>query len=834
WMDEGLWKPRHAGQPEYITPPLAQGHDGPAGFVYNPGTALAAPWRNAFFGNQFPSGKMNVFRVAPSGASFTVTQDALVNSGVMGIGMSWGPEGRLYLADWMGGYPLDELGAIWTVDDPTGTDSTERQETLTRLSEGFSNRDAVEPLAYLGHADQRVRLAAQFEIVKRLEFSRLEEVAKNVNQPRLARIHALWGLGQGMRYGTVSQERTVTGLITALVEDKDPEVRAQLAKVVGDVHSNRDLGPMLLPLLKDRSPRVRFQAAIALGKLQIVQATPELLAQLALNADKDVYLRHALVSGLSRSVITRDVEALANHESRSVRLGAVLALRRWQDPAVVSFLRDKDDAVATEAARAIHDDESISAKLPDLAMVNDSKRVWPDAFTRRVLNANFRVGGTAEAERVVGYALSKDASLPLRSEALTLLSLWCTPPLLDRVDGRARKLEPRDEKAIAGVLKPHLDQLMGLTEPELKTLAIQILTTYQLPVEATVAAAAVMESSAPADTRVNALQLLATQHGGSTELRKTLGSLVEGKLPETLRIAALEILAREKPDAAIEQAVKLLTSGTTFEKQKCLALLAELKMDAADAVLLKEMEQLAAGKCPPSRQLDVLEAVQSRAADVPALQEKLTAFEGTRAGAVGTAAAFLECLEGGSSIEGKEIAMEHLAANCTACHRFDSKEGSAVGPVLSAIGAQKDRMYLLESLVSPVAQIAPGYGMVSLTLKDGKSFAGVVVSEDAENVELKLADGTTKKFDLAEITVKTPPISVMPPMSAMLTKRQIRDVVAYLAGLKSGGSSKKVAVKETETGEHGEAEADGDGKKEEEKKEVSTKKATTSGKKKKG
>ncbi|HSI62650.1 MAG TPA: HEAT repeat domain-containing protein, partial [Candidatus Saccharimonadia bacterium] len=616
--------------------------------------------------------------------------------------------------------------------------------------------------------------------------------------------------------------------------DKDLEVRAQLAKVVGDVFSNRVVGPMLLPLLKDRSPRVRFQAAIALGKLQIVLATPELLAQLALNADRDAYLRHALVSGLSRGVITRDVEALANHESRSVRLGAVLALRRWQDPAAVSFLRDKDDAVATEAARAIHDDESIFSKLPDLAMVIDSKRVWTDAFTRRALNANFRVGGTAEAERVVGYALSKDASLPLRSEALTLLSLWCTPPLLDRVDGRARKLEPRDEKAIAGVLKPHLDQLMGLTEPELKTLAIQILTTYQLPVEATVAAAAVMESSAPADTRVNALQLLATQHGGSTELRKTLGSLVEGKLPETLRIAALEILAREKPDAAIEQAVKLLTSGTTFEKQKCLALLAELKMDAADAVLLKEMEQLAAGKCPPSRQLDVLEAVQSRAADVPALQEKLTAFEGTRAGAVGTAAAFLECLEGGSSIEGKEIAMEHLAANCTACHRFDSKEGSAVGPVLSAIGAQKDRMYLLESLVSPVAQIAPGYGMVSLTLKDGKSFAGVVVSEDAENVELKLADGTTKKFDLAEITVKTPPISVMPPMSAMLTKRQIRDVVAYLAGLKSGGSSKKVAVKETETGEHGEAEADGDGKKEEEKKEVSTKKATTSGKKKKG
>ncbi|QIF03595.1 PVC-type heme-binding CxxCH protein [Roseimicrobium sp. ORNL1] len=880
WMDEGLWKPRHAGQPEYITPPLAQGHDGPAGFVFNPGTALAAPWQGAFFGNQFPSGKMNVFRVASAGASFTVTQDATVNSGVMGIGMSWGPEGKLYLADWMGGYPLDELGAIWTVDDPTGTDSTERQETLTRLREGFSNPDAVEPLAYLGHADQRVRLAAQFEIVKRLEFSRLVEVAKNPNQPRLARIHALWGLGQGMRNGNVSQEQTVAPLITALVEDKDLEVRAQLAKVVGDIYANRDIGHLLLPLLKDRSPRVRFHAAMALGKLQIRQALPEVLTQLTLNADKDVYLRHALVTALYGC--STDLEALATHESRSVRLAAVLALRRRAHETVATFLADKDDAVATEAARAIHDDESIMAKLPELAATLDSKRVFPDAFTRRALNANFRIGDAAGAERVVGYALREDASPALRNEALTLLTLWVTPPPLDRADGRAYKLEARDEHAIAEVLRPHLDQLLALKEPELRTLAIQILITYNLPVDAPIAAAAVMEASAPAETRIGALQLLATQHGGSEELRKTLTALVEGKAPtpdkdkaeaqskekekgkgksktqpktqtqapspalaqtpETLRIAALEILAREKPDVAIELAGKLLGSGSTLEKQKCLALLAELKMDAADAVLTKEMEQLVAGKCPPSRQLDVLEAVQARAADVAALKEKLDAFEAARAGAVGTVGAYLECLEGGSSVEGKDIALEHLAANCTACHRFDSKEGSTVGPLLSGIGAQKDRTYLLESLVNPVAQIAPGYGMVSLTLNDGKSYAGVVVKEDAETVELKLADGSVKKVDVAEITVKTPPISVMPPMSAMLTKRQLRDLVAYLSGLKSGGSSsgsgsKKVAVKETETGEH-EVADDGDGKKPGEKvEEVSAKKpaaesGSASGKKK--
>ena len=61
WMDEGLFKPRFAGQAAYITPPIAPWHAGPAGFDYNPGTALDDAWRGYFFGS--------VFTGTPAGSS---------------------------------------------------------------------------------------------------------------------------------------------------------------------------------------------------------------------------------------------------------------------------------------------------------------------------------------------------------------------------------------------------------------------------------------------------------------------------------------------------------------------------------------------------------------------------------------------------------------------------------------------------------------------------------------------------------------------------------------------------------------------------------------------
>lgn len=791
WVDEGLWKPRFKGQPEYITPPLASYHDGPAGFVYNPGTALGKAWKNTFYSNQFPKGKMNAFQLSPNGASFNLGDDRVAASGVMGIGLSWTPDGKLIMADWVGDYPLNEIGAIWTLDDVTGTGSPERKETGEILRKGFSKVYPSELMTMLGHADRRVRLEAQFELVERGEFDVLKSVASDFSRSQLARIHAVWGLGQAMRAGKFDD----VALLDTLLKDKEAEVRCQIVKVMGDAKSMAVYGAKLVPLLKDVQIRVQFHTAIAIGKLKVENATSMLVALAKQNADKDAFLRHAIVTGLAGSSTSEALIKEAKNESRAVRLACALALRRRMDMGIASYLHDKDDGVASEAARGIHDDESVSEALNTLAESLADNRVWPEAVSRRAINANFRLGGSTEIARLVTYALNSKAPLPLREEALNLVKLWITPPPLDRLDGRARaiRLYPtRSADAVAKAVLPVVTKLMALPEKELKTLAVQILTTYKLPMEAPVAVAAVMEKSAPVEVRLEALHLLEDQHATKAEFSETLNLLIADGVADQLRAAALQSLLKIDAERAVTMAGSLLVKGTVLEQQVSLAVLSGAQSVVADEILLQQMESLIQGKLIAPLKLDLLEAATRRSEANAALKDKLTAFETVRAGQPGTIAGFSECLEGGNVKLGRDIALENLTANCVACHRFEGKEGSEVGPALNQIGRMIDRYHLLEALVNPSARIAPGFGMISVTLKDGQTVSGSLVLSNANEIQVRIADGTIQKISQKNVAAKTDPISVMPPMSAMLNKRQIRDVVAYLSELgKAPAKAKK-------------------------------------------
>ena len=93
----------------------------------------------------------------------------------------------------------------------------------------------------------------------------------------------------------------------------------------------------------------------------------------------------------------------------------------------------------------------------------------------------------------------------------------------------------------------------------------------------------------------------------------------------------------------------------------------------------------------------------------------------------------------------------------------------------------------MESLVSPAAKIAPGYGSIAVTKKDGEIIAGRLVRED--DAVVVLADNVTnEKTTIQREMVKemSTPVSLMPPMGLLLSKRQLRDVIAYLASLKEG------------------------------------------------
>ena len=744
WMREGLWKPHFPGQPAYLLPPLLSYSDGPAGFKYHPGIALGENLRGTFLLNEFPSGKLRAFGAEPAGATYRMVDARVLNEGIMGIGLAWHPDGSLFLADWIGGYPLDGQGAVWRADVAENARDSRREETRRVLEEGFGARSPLELLAQLGHPDQRVRQGAQFELVRRGRKAELLAVARGATVDPFARLHALWGYGQLLRRGS-----------------------AEVAAVT--------------PLLADPSPRARLQAAIALGKLRDPAVVDALFA-LAERDGADPVLRHAAAFGLAGCADRPAMLARLVHPVATVRLIAVVALRRQGSPAAAEFLHDADPLVVAEAARAIHDDASIPAALPALAAVL-AERPAGESVLRRAINAGLRLGTAEAADRLAGYALDDKTAAPLRAEALRALKVWRNPPPLDLVDGWARRFSP---EPAGGVLAPRLPALLALRDPELKTLAIEVMIAHELRPEPAAGEAVVADGSASAELRAQALRLLAVDGRGAPAAIRSLDVALREDAPAALHRAALALLLPGAPDRLTAEAPRVLARRSLPEKQHVVALLARAGTPAADALLGGLGAELAAGKLEPGLSLDVLEALEARSAVAPALAAHVVAW-GKRV----DAAARPELLAGGDIARGRDLVANHLGANCTACHAVESSGGSEVGPGLRAIGAQRDPAYLLESLLNPSAQITTGYGLVAVTLKDGTEISGTLARETPSAVTVRLFDGQQRILPLAEIARRSAPVSVMPPMQGILQPREIRDVVGYLASLKGVRAPRK-------------------------------------------
>ena len=107
----------------------------------------------------------------------------------------------------------------------------------------LSKRDVAELSKLLGHADQRVRQAAQFELVRRGDPIPLAQATLDSN-PRLMRLHGIWGLAQ-----LSHAKPDVSHMLMPLAQDKDSEVRAQWAKFIGETH-DETVREMLFRLLQ--------------------------------------------------------------------------------------------------------------------------------------------------------------------------------------------------------------------------------------------------------------------------------------------------------------------------------------------------------------------------------------------------------------------------------------------------------------------------------------------------------------------------------------------------------------------------------------------------------
>ena len=777
WNRERLWLPRHPGQPANHLAPLANLEDGPSGITYYPGTGLNDSYRGALFittfvGNVARSG-IFAYKLKPAGATYAVDTAERFLGGALPTDVKFGPDGRLYWTDWADGWPKSKRGRIYAVTDPAHAKDPIIAETKALIAADHTQQSTAELAALLGHADMRVRRAAQFELAARKQdgLAALTRVATQTTAPLYARLHAIWGLGQ-----MANPEASARATFAALATDAEVEVRAQAIKLLGD-HRVASAFPLLLAALQDASARVKFFAAQSLGKLHRQEATPALLTALRANNNTDAYLRHALVMGLLGSDDRAALTAAISDPSPAVRLGVLLTLRRLGSVEVAQFLTDADPYLVREAALAIND-APIDAGTPALAAFLQ-KPIADEAVMLRAINATLRLGTPAHAAALATYAARADAPAFLRAEALAQLALWPAPPQRDRIVGVYRPFAEKTRAATvaSAALAPVLPALLAVDAPvTVQTAALKAAEKLELRSAADTFFAIVGDPAQSPGARTAALNAL--KHFQDPRLAAAVKIAGDSKAAE-LRGAALPLIAGLSPDAAAPVIKNLIVNGSIAEQRTALAALAVLKHPEADALMVAQLDRLAAGQINASVQLELIEAATTRA--TPAVQAALATREDALAKNLDPLAPFRGALRGGNAKNGAEIFHNQPVMACVKCHAIGG-QGGAAGPELGDIGPKYPREYLLESIIKPNAHIAPGFDTVAVTLKTGGVAVGTVGAETATTLTLKPVEGAPVEIQKSNIAQRDTAPSSMPEIYAtILTKSEIRDVVEYLA-----------------------------------------------------
>lgn len=780
WMDEKMHLPRFDGQAAYITPCISNFVSGPAGIVYNPGTALGSAHKQTFFvaefvGNPASSG-IHSFKLKPKGATFELGDHKKILGGILATGLDFGPDGALYVADWIDGWDTHDYGRIWKLDDADGATQAVRMEVRNLLATNFNSKSESELGELLSHEDMRIRQKAQFALAK-LGKKGLEIFQQALAQTdhQLARVHAIWGVSQMAR-----QDKRHAAVLIPVLQDPDPEIRAQAAKWLGDIRY-ADAGSALVPLLADLQSRPRFFAAEALGRIRYEPAVPPIIAMLETNGDEDAYLRHAGALALARIGKAEPLLALADNPSRALRIAAVVALRRMREPGIARFLNDGDEFVVTETARAINDDLSIEDALPALAELLNITPFSNEALIRRAINANLRVGKPDNLQQLMQFAQDGNHPAPMRAEALAALSTWARPSVVDRVDGRYRGAIARDIDALRRQSASVYISLLTDKELNVRLSAAEAINKLAIEQAASALLAGLKGDKEPT-MRVECLSALAALEAPQQEEAIKL-ALADNE--KSVRIAALDLLenmAIPRP-VMVDLLADVIDTKTNEEKQAAIITLGKMPVEHSNVLFNKLLDDMEAGRLNPDVYLELGEAIDStRNGSLSSRYQSI----GQHFSPDQLMASYASSLQGGNALRGRRVFFQHQQAQCMRCHAYDDRGGNA-GPQLNGVANRLTREQLLESLIDPGKRIAPGYGIVMLELNGGEQLSGIFQGEDERGVKIRKGQEPDRVILHSDIKKKTFSPSSMLDMKGILSKREIRDVVAFLSTLKDDG-----------------------------------------------
>ena len=513
--------------------------------------------------------------------------------------------------------------------------------------------------------------------------------------------------------------------------------------------------------LRDAAPTLEALAAQGARAESRVQALwslggrGELKAQTVRRALTDAHpavRRHAVRLSEELAVTAPDlltgVKALVSDPDATVRLQVGYTLGEWPTPAageaLARLLREERDRFVKAAA--------LSSALP---------------HAETLMAALRRDRGTDEA------LLVEVATVTENAQALT--------GLLTAMAGRRTAGELPAALAALG-------QLLDWLQRNNKTL-LQLQRTADAPMQRALAEADELFVSArrlatdatakPMD-RVAAVRVLGRNRTQQNEDFELVAGLLTPQVPTEVQVAAIATLGRMNRPTVPERvlagwrshgpavrtaAIELVTSRLAWSQ----ALLDRVE---ADPSMLPQID--AAQKQRMTHHIDApLADRATRVFGAGVDPNRQTAID-----------RMLAALEGksGTAANGSEV----FAQICATCHSFGTVKGGQIGPDLAVV---KDRSapYLVTHILDPNRAVEDRYMMYSATLLDGRTLAGMLVTEAGNSLTLRGLDGVEHVIFRNELRLLVSSgRSLMPEgLEAALSPDAMADLVAFLAGAPS-------------------------------------------------
>ena len=693
--------------------------------------------------------------------------------------VDFGSNGKMYVSDWVLGWQGEGKGRLYSFHDPTTEIQKQTRQTEELLGGKIETLPDQSLEQLLSHRDRRVRQEAQFCLIDRVKIKQLSNVSRS-GKTLLARLHGIWGVGVMARQNASDHLKSAEDLLTELIEDQQSEIRAQAIKLIGDleIQSAREL---VASKLSDSEPRVRYFAAAALNRIGTDEEVSAIAELLSMNADADPIIRHGgimALTGIAKRANEFD-RSLIEHESKSVRLATVVALRKNRMKEVAAFLSDSEPQVVLEAARAIYDCPIVDA-MPDLARkVEELGTESPDALVRRVLRANLRIGKKANAEQLAKAIANSKLNMDRRIEAIQILSNWVNPAPIDGVIGDWRPLPDGDLAFASDAFGSVFEHVAA--DKELMSSGIEAALKLELKEAVPILNQIVFDDHSDSDQRAKALQALQQLDNQNMEA-------VMARLEKSFDGLSGELLGKfcecrfEMDPTGAEATVRKVLDQENDDivgKQLAIAALSKLPSNQSAALLASLLEAAQAGTLSPAIRLDVFEVARTSESD--RLQKQVKQYQAYLESSELQGGKYHDAIVGGDVDRGRKIFVGKTEVSCVRCHKIN-EVGGEVGPSLSTVGKDRNRTHILEAITYPNKVITDGYTQTVVLTDEGEQMTGIVKSRDDKMLQILDADGAEISIPVETIEEERQGESSMPAdLMKHLDMSELRDLVEFLA-----------------------------------------------------